>query len=121
MNGNMLNGKNQLIEVPLNQDYEVTTNANPFDRLSGPQTQSAHGNNMQTNASSGCPQSIMGGFSGMGGTGPFSIMSAARLQSDILEFSPFNFYHGINAKRLLKGRSQLQKNHLQMNLICGFC
>jgi len=24
---------------------------------------------------------------------------------DILEHSPFNFYHGINPKRLLKGRS----------------
>ena len=40
---------------------------------------------------------------------------------DILEYSPFNFYHGINAKRLLKGKSQLQKPHLQQNLSCGFC
>ena len=31
---------------------------------------------------------------------------------DILEFSPFNFFHGINPKRLLKGKSLLSKGHL---------
>jgi hypothetical protein len=40
---------------------------------------------------------------------------------DILEHSPFNFYHGINPKRLLKGRSQVNKVDLHRNLSCAFC
>jgi hypothetical protein len=39
-------------------------------------------------------------------------------RDNILEFSPFNFFHGINARRLLKGRSQLGKQSLTDSLKC---
>lgn len=40
---------------------------------------------------------------------------------DILEHSPFNFYHGINAKRLLKGRCNVNKVNLIGILSCAYC
>jgi len=40
---------------------------------------------------------------------------------DLLEHSPFNFYHGINPKRLLKGRNTICRNNLIKNLSCVFC
>ena len=43
------------------------------------------------------------------------------IDQDILDYSPFNFYHGINIKRLLKGKCQLSKNNLIANLSCSFC
>jgi hypothetical protein len=47
---------------------------------------------------------------------------AATLDKDnVLDYSPFNFYQGINPRRLLKGRSMLSKNHLIESLKCGFC
>jgi hypothetical protein len=52
--------------------------------------------------------------------GASTIREQQRME-DILEYSPFNFYHGINPKRLLKGKSQLSKVHLTQNLACSFC
>lgn len=40
---------------------------------------------------------------------------------DLLDFSPFNFYNGINPKRLLKGISSVNKSHLLRYLTCKFC
>ncbi|CDW85664.1 traf-type zinc finger family protein [Stylonychia lemnae] len=43
------------------------------------------------------------------------------LYEDLLEFSPFNFFNGINPKRLLKGQSEFAKAHLLKYLLCKFC
>lgn len=51
----------------------------------------------------------------------YPVSQAQRMENDILEYSPFNFYHGINNKRLLKGKSMLSKPYLQQVLSCGFC
>ena len=49
-------------------------------------------------------------------------MLAAALDKDnVLDYSPFNFYQGINQRRLLKGRSLLSKSHLTESLKCTFC
>lgn len=40
---------------------------------------------------------------------------------EILDFSPFNFIHGINPKRLLRGRTSISKGQLLKFLTCNFC
>jgi len=51
----------------------------------------------------------------------FKVPTSKALIENVLDFSPFNFYQGINPKRLLKGRALLQKNILLTSLSCGFC
>lgn len=43
------------------------------------------------------------------------------MYDDLLEFSPFSFFNGINPKRLLKGISSFSKQHLMNYLTCKFC
>jgi hypothetical protein len=43
------------------------------------------------------------------------------IYEDLLDFSPFNFFNGINPKRLLKGISAMTKSHLMRFLTCQFC
>jgi len=44
------------------------------------------------------------------------------LYADLLDFSPFTFYKGINPKWLLRGlRSDLNKQPLLVHLTCGMC
>ena len=44
------------------------------------------------------------------------------LYADLLDFSPFTFYKGINPNRLLRGlRSDLNKQPLLVHLTCGMC
>lgn len=40
---------------------------------------------------------------------------------DILDFSPFKFKHGINPRRMVRGRCQISKGHLLKHLSCSFC
>lgn len=78
----------------------------------GPQSQHYVANNLNLANLANLISKSHGGMSGLG---------SAVNEIDILEHSPFNFYHGINPKRLLKGRCTLDKVHLLQNLSCSFC
>lgn len=54
-------------------------------------------------------------------SGSFRFGFSDKSKINILDHSPFKFYHGINPKRLLKGRCSLAKNNLYQNLMCSFC
>ena len=98
-------GKNHDIEIVSNDDYHINNSKHGTEANSG----------LQSHPAISMPQSLYQG-------GPFSAaFSKMAIDQDILDYSPFNFYHGINIKRLMKGKCQLGKTNLIANLSCSFC
>ena len=77
--------------------HSTQSGAEPLKKQPGGGSHGFHTSNQSTH------------YGGMEGTS--TVRENAKM-IDILDYSPFNFYHGINPKRLMKGKCMLSKPHL---------
>ena len=106
----MINLNNQMIEMQSNNDYKINNviSDRPISTQSGAadptmkKYPTAHSYGFHTSNQSTH-------YGGMEGT---STAKENAKMVDILDYSPFNFYHGINPKRLMRGKCMLSKPHL---------